>query len=79
MNRRSFIGGILAACVAPQVIAAKAADRVHWKTTQHNGLWVAEQEFMFSEKDFCGSWKFIVEQSLLENTGHRMIFSPAQK
>ena len=68
MNRRSFIAGILAACVAPQVIAAKAADRVHWKTTQHNGLWVAEQEFMFSEKDFCGLWEFVVESNPYSKT-----------
>jgi hypothetical protein len=43
MNRRGFLKGILAACVAPGVFAPVLEDRFRWQAQPNgNGLYIAE-------------------------------------
>jgi len=46
MNRRSFLTGILAACVAPAILAPVLQDRQRWRVTRRKGLWIAEYKYM---------------------------------
>lgn len=46
MNRRSFIAGILAACVAPAILIPKAPDHARWKFSRRRGLYIAEYQYV---------------------------------
>lgn len=46
MNRRSFIKGILAACVAPAVLVPKLSDHARWRVSRRKGLYIAEFKYV---------------------------------
>lgn len=74
MNRRGFIKGFLAACVAPAVFLPVAQDRYRWVADQKrlemaviNSEWQEapyELDFMLEPKRYFGEWQFIGDQSL---------------
>ena len=45
MNRRSFIAGILAACVAPKVLIPRQKDAFNWRVSRCRGLYIAEFKY----------------------------------
>lgn len=66
MKRRSFLRGIITACVAPQLLVDCGFK---WKRTEAmwipNPDWVkAPYELVFDPITYAGSWKFIVGDSV---------------
>ena len=78
VNRRNFIGGLLALGASFTVLPpATTYDRI-WKTQYIGGH---EDTFIFSSRAYCGAWNFVSEHDIIHldlehDPLYRAIFSP---
>lgn len=58
MNRRGFLSGLIAACVAPQILMRAAPEGFKW-SAKRELLLPANPDMPFNARVFAGKWNFI--------------------
>lgn len=75
MNRRGFIKGFLAACVAPAVFLPVAQDRYRWVVDQKrlamaviNPAWESAEygmDLTLYHGNYSGRWRFVMDHTVV--------------